>query len=128
MEEKQVDFRDDVWELLALDGSQMPVAIFNGPICTTTGLYRITDIDVDEAKALIAKHGYVSAVGHAASAEVLSHILGVDVAMNRIEYIQEVGQKVIALRLRVRPPEGKILTAEEMLQVGFSLQLLQRLE
>jgi hypothetical protein len=28
----------------------------------------------------------------------------------------------------VRPPEGRILTAAEMFQIGFGLQLLERLD
>ena len=107
---------------------QYPVAIFNGPVCTTNGLYRISDLEVEEAKTLLAQHGFVSAVGHQASAQVLSAILEVDVPMQRIEYLQAVGQKAIALKLNIRPPEGQILSAEEMFKVGFELKLLERME
>ena len=72
--------------------------------------------------------GFISAVGHEASAEVLSYILEVDVPMNRIEYVQKLGQKAIALKLTIRPEEGRILTAAEMFQVGFGLQLMERLD
>lgn len=108
-------------------GNTYPIAIFNGPVCTTNGLYRISDLGVEEAKELIARHGFESAVGHEASAQVLSAILEVEVPMNRIEYSQAVGQKAIALKLNVRPPEGQILSAEEMFKVGFELKLLERI-
>jgi len=121
-----------VWEelqdLVMLDGGHFPVVLFNGPICTTTGLYRVSDIEIEEAKRLIRTYGFVSAVGHRASAEVLSSILAVEVPMNRIEYSQKVGQKAIALKLKIRPAEGRILTASEMIQIGFNLLLLERLE
>ncbi|HHT67985.1 MAG TPA: YddF family protein [Firmicutes bacterium] len=119
---------EELQELLLLDGSQLPVVLFNGPICTTAGLYRVTDIDVDEARLLISIYGFESAVGHEASAQVFSNILETDVPMNRIEYVQKVGQKAIALKLKIRPEEGRILSASEMFQIGFVLQLMERLE
>lgn len=118
---------EEIWELASLDGLEYPVAIFNGPVCTTNGLYRISDLTVEEAKTLINHYGFESAVGHDASAKVLSDILEVDVPMKRIEYAQSIGQKAIALKLSIRPPEGQILTAEEMFRVGFELKLLERI-
>lgn len=119
---------EDLKDLVLPGGDHYPVAIFNGPICTTTGLYRVTLLDVEEAKELIRTFGFVSAVGHHASAEVISNILEAEVPMNRIEYSQKIGQKAIALKLKIRPPEGVVLSAAEMLQVGFELLLLERLE
>ncbi len=119
---------EDLEDLLLLRGENYPIVLFNGPICTTTGLYRVTLLSIDEARELIQTFGFVSAVGHRASAEVLSQVLEAEVPMNRIEYQQKIGQKAIALKLRIRPPEGLILTASEMLQIGFDLVLLERLE
>jgi iron(III) transport system permease protein len=83
---------------------------------------------VDEARHLVHLHGWVSAVGHEATAAVLSRILRVNVPMNRVEYQQQVGQLAIALTLNQRAPEGQVLSVEEMLKIGFSLLLLERLE
>lgn len=125
--EGQVGVCQELQELLLMDGARLPVVLFNGPICTTTGLYCVTEIEAEEARELIRDLGFVSAVGHAATAEVLSHVLEANVVMNRIEYAQKVGQKAIALKLKIRPAEGRILTAREMLQIGFELLLLERL-
>jgi hypothetical protein len=119
---------EELQDLVMRGGDHAPVVIFNGPICTTTGLYRVSDLEIEEAKRLIQTFGFVSAVGHRASAEVLSSILEAEVPMNRIEYSQRVGQKAIALKLKIRPAEGRILTASEMIQIGFNLLLLERLE
>lgn len=119
---------ENLEELQLPSDGPYPVALFNGPICTTTGLYRVTLLDVEEAKDLIRTFGFVSAVGHRGSAEVFSQILGADVPMNRIEYSQKIGQKAIALKLKIRPPEGLILSAAEMAQIGFELLLLERLD
>lgn len=107
--------------------ANLPVAVFNGLVCTSNGLYRISDLTAEEAQELIERHGFVSAVGHAASAQVLSEVLGVKVEMNRIHYVQAVGQKAIALVLEVRPAEGEVLSAPEVRAVGFCLKLMERL-
>ena len=126
--EERMHACEELQEPLLLGGEYLPVVLFNGPICTSAGLFRVTDLEVDEARQLIRNFGFISAVGHEASAEVLSYILEVDVPMNRIEYVQKLGQKAIALKLTIRPEEGRILTAAEMFQVGFGLQLMDRLD
>lgn len=108
--------------------SNLPVAIFNGTVATTNGVYSISDIDVKTAKDYIAQNGFISAIGHEATAQVLSEILGFHIPMNRIQFHQQIGQKAIALKLNQRPPEGQILNKEEVEKVGFSLKLIQRLE
>ncbi len=107
--------------------ANLPIALFNGAICTSNGLYRISDLTAVEARELIQRYSFVSAVGHEASAQVLSDVLGVQVEMNRIQYVQAVGQKAIALVLQIRPGEGEILSAAEMRAIGFCLKLMERL-
>ncbi|HPT83759.1 MAG TPA: YddF family protein [Limnochordia bacterium] len=112
----------------ALGAESLPVVLLNGPVCTSTGLYRVSELDVERARSLVRLYGWVSAVGHEAAAAVFSRILGVAVPMNRVEYAQQAGQLAIALQLRQRAREGQILSVEEMLQIGFRLLLLERLE
>ncbi|HHW71771.1 MAG TPA: YddF family protein [Firmicutes bacterium] len=125
---RQPELADEVRELLALDGDLLPVVLLNGPVVTSTGLFGVSQVTVDEARHLVHLHGWVSAVGHEATAAVLSRILRVNVPMNRVEYQQQVGQLAIALTLNQRAPEGQVLSVEEMLKIGFSLLLLERLE
>ena len=101
---KQLELAEDVLELLALDGDVLPVVLLNGPVVTSTGLYRVREVDVEEARRLVRLYGWVSAVGHAATAAVFSRILAVDVPMNRVEYTQRAGQLAIALKLHQRGP------------------------
>ncbi len=122
------DLEQDLADLAALDGAPLPIVIFNGPICTTNGLYRLSDLSAAEAKKLLKADGFISAVGHEASAQVLSELLGVEISMNRIQYSQSAGQKAIVLNLNYRAPEGRVLSREEMLEVGFELKLLERLK
>lgn len=106
----------------------MKIALFNGVVVTTNGLYRVSDILPEDARALVFDCGFVSAIGHKATAEVMSAILGLQVPMNRIQYRQEVGQKAIVLKLNQRPPEGRVLDRQQMQEIGYSLKLIERLE
>ncbi len=108
--------------------SELPIGIFNGTVVTTDGLYRIRQISIEEAKQLVASRVIESAVGHLAAAELLSDILAVTITENRVQFIQQPGQLAIALKLNIRPQEGAVLTMHEMLSVGFTLRLIERLE
>lgn len=104
------------------------VAIFNGTVATTNGVYRISDIDLDSVKKLICKNGFISAIGHKSTAETISDLLNMNIDMSRINFKQEVGQKAIVFKLNKRPPEGSILSREEIEEIGYSFKLMERLE
>lgn len=106
----------------------LPVGLFNGTVATTNGLYRISDIDIATAKSYIEKNGFISAIGHEATAEIMSDVLGVAISMNRIQFYQEIGQVAIAFKLNERPPEGDVLNREEVERIGYSFKLMERLE
>ncbi len=106
----------------------LPVGLFNGTVATTNGLYRIKDIEVDSAKRYIKQNGFISAIGHEATAETMSDLLGVKITMNRIQFHQEVGQIAIVFKLNERPPEGVLLNREELERVGYGLKVMERLE
>ena len=106
----------------------LPVALFNGVVATTNGLYRISNIDIELAKKLIKEHGYISAIGHEATAEIMAELLEAEISLNRIQFSQKVNQLAIVFKLKVRPPEGIILSKEELLNIGFEFKLMERLE
>lgn len=106
----------------------MKVALFNGTIATTNGVYKVSDIDIDSAKKLIFKNGFISAIGHESTAEIISDLFGMDIPMNRIQFKQKVGQKAVVFKLNQRPPEGSVLSRDEIEKIGYSLKLMERLE
>lgn len=106
----------------------MKVGIFNGTIATTNGIYKISDIDVENAKKLLCENGFISAIGHRATAEAISDAFNMDIPMNRMNFEQEVGQKAIVFKLNKRPPEGCILSRDEIEEIGYSFKLMERLE
>ncbi|OOM81864.1 hypothetical protein CLPUN_07260 [Clostridium puniceum] len=108
--------------------SNMKVGIFNGTIATTNGLYRVSDITIDEAKKLMSKNGFISAIGHNSTAEAISDSFNMNIPMSRIDFKQQIGQKAIVFKLNRRPPEGSILSRTEIDEIGYSFKLMERLE
>ena len=106
----------------------MKIGIFNGTVATTNGVYKISDISVEDSKKLICKNGFISAIGHKSTAEAISDTFNMNIPMNRINFKQEVRQKAIVFKLNRRPPEGSILCREEIERIGYSFKLMERLE
>ena len=102
------------------------LAILNTSILTVTGIFELKDITLQEAQQLVKDNNILSAVGHQSTADILTTLLGVQVPMNRIMFEQEVGQKCLVFKLNGRPEEGKILTQQEIEEIGYKFQLLTR--
>lgn len=106
----------------------LPVGLFNGTVATTNGLYSIKDIDLDTAKKYVNQYGFISAIGHEATAEIMTELLEKDIKMNRIQFHQEIGQIAIVFKLNVRPPEGDVLNKDDLEKVGYRLKIMERLK
>jgi len=102
------------------------VGILNTSIITADGNYTLTTITTIQAQELAQNNQILSAVGHEATAQVLTTILGVDIPVNRILFAQEVGQQAIVLKINGRIPEGKILSLEDIEEIGYTLKLMVR--
>lgn len=111
-----------------MENKKLPIVLFNGPVITTTGLYRISDIELGPAKKLVEAYNFISAIGHEATAEIMSELLGVSVPNNRIKFEQAVDQLALVFNLNERPLEGVILSKAEINKIGYSLKLIKRLE
>lgn len=103
----------------------MKVAILNTSIVTNDGNYTLESISLEQAIEL-ASGETDSAIGHESTAQILTELLGVNVPMNRQMFAQSAGQQAIVFKLNGRPPEGKILSKEEIEAIGYSFKLLTR--
>ncbi|MBK5253902.1 MAG: DUF1874 domain-containing protein [Peptostreptococcaceae bacterium] len=111
-----------------MENKNLPIVFLNGTVATTNGIYRIRDIDLESAIKLVNKHTYISAIGHEATAEIMTELLGVKIVLNRIQFKQEVNQMAIVFKLNDRPTEGVVLSKKEVEAIGHSLKLMERLE
>lgn len=108
------------------------ITVLNTPILTKFGKYQYNEISLDRAREIAQQaNGFnqlVSAVGHQSTCDILTKLLGVTIPMNRIEHKQEIGTAALIFKLKGRPEEGKILTVEEIEEIGYNFGLLIRLE
>ena len=104
----------------------MKIGILNCAICTEPGEYSFEKSSLEDVKELLKENDFVSAIGHQSTAEVLTELIGIDIPMNRIQFSQEAGQTAIVFRLLGRIPEGKILSREEIEEIGYEFCTLTR--
>ena len=65
------------------------------------------NVSLEEAKTLVRESdGWTSVVGHADTAAVISGLLGVDVAYNRVAVTLEKGDTILVAQVNGRLPEG----------------------
>ena len=108
----------------------MKLGILNTSIITAEGTFELKGITLEEAKKLIKnnKENILSAVGHQSTADILTELLGLEIPVNRINFIQEAQQSALVFKLNGRAPEGVILSREEIETIGYKFQILKRIK
>ena len=84
---------------------------------------RLKKISKDQAVEILKNNEFVSAVGHQATADVLTEILGVQIPMNRIAVKMERGDIGIHFFLKQRLPEGAVLGREDLERLEYDFIL-----
>jgi len=107
------------------------LTLLNTSILTSFGTYTYEPLSLEEARALVSEFqregkSIQSAIGHQTTADLLSALLGIAVAVKRIEYRQTIEDIALIFKLKGRPPEGKVLSREELEEMGYEFGLLQR--
>jgi len=97
--------------------------ILNSPVLTNFGIFTYKPISLSEAIEQL-KQGFVSAVGHEATANFLTQITGIQIPVNRVQIQMKPGDRAIVFQVLTRLPEGKVLSFEELKAVPYRLGLL----
>jgi len=80
-------------------------------------------IVLTEAQEILSEVDFTSAVGHEATAKVLSELIGINISYNRITVKLKSGDMGLHFALKTRLPEGKVLTEEELKQLNYEFVL-----
>ena len=107
---------------------KMPSSLYllNTPILTEYGEYSFKKISKEEAIEEMG-YGFVSAIGHEGTANLMSQLTGMTIPVNRVAIKMQPGDKAVVFRVLTRLPEGKVLSYEELSQIPYEFGLLQRL-
>ena len=103
--------------------------LINSPILPNYGVFRLSgEISLAKARAMV-RVGFESAIGHEATAVLLSQLLGVDVPEIRQRVQLLVGEKALVFRVKQRLPEGCIIQdIDELSRIPYEFSLLERIE
>lgn len=107
------------------------LTFLNAAIITAHGAFEFQRLSLKEAREIVAEfqesnRKISSAIGHAATAELMTRLLKFPVPQNRIDFIQTVEDAALVFKLKKRAPEGVILTGEELEEIGYEFGLLTR--
>jgi len=107
--------------------------LFNASVLTSYGTFRFELLSFDEAREIVHKYKkenkeIVSAVGHQATAEVMSEILEFTVEKKRLNFSQNIDEAALIFKLKTRAEEGEILSRAEIEEIGYEFGLLTKIE
>lgn len=107
------------------------LTFLNAAIITAHGTFEFQKLSLREAREIVGEfqksnRRIASAIGHAATAELMTRLLKFPVPPNRIDFKQQVEDAAIVFRLNKRAAEGVILTLEELEEIGYEFGLLTR--
>jgi hypothetical protein len=85
---------------------------------------KVSEISLQEAKNILSG-GFISAVGHQATADILSKLLDIPVLFNRVEVKLQKGDVLIVFQLLKRLEEGKVLTEEEIKNLPYKIMKVE---
>lgn len=107
------------------------LTFLNAAIITAHGAFEFQKLSLREAREIVGEfqnsnRKISSAVGHAATAELLTRLLNFPVPQNRVDFLQTTSDVALVFKLKKRAPEGVVLTGEELEEIGYELGLLTR--
>lgn len=104
------------------------IYILNSPVLTAYGLWRFSGpLTPKAAREKLAEQPVQSAIGHAATAILLSELLEHEVKVQRQAVTFTPGDAALVFRLKARPPEGVVFNLEELRALPYELAWLEYL-
>jgi hypothetical protein len=92
----------------------------NFPACL-----RVREVSLEDVKKLLScESNFVSAVGHQATADLLTKLLNIQIPFNRVQISLNSNDILIVFQLQTRLEEGKILTEQELQHFQYKFLLV----
>jgi len=88
-------------------------------------ILEIQPLSLDEVKKIVQEKPFISAVGHDATARLLTNLLETLVPFNRRPITLKDGDEVIVFQILTRLPEGAVLTLSELKNVKYAFLLVK---
>ena len=104
--------------------------LFNTTIMPNGGIYINQKIDLGTAKKVCSMfEEHTSALGHQGAVDAFNALGFFDgqVSLNRVPVTMTSGDAAIALKVIGRLPEGKVLSLEELREIGFEFYLIRHI-
>jgi hypothetical protein len=109
----------------------MKVYLLNTTVIPCQGLWDVQPCELRYARYLAGMKDHkgdpyvISAVGHSSTAELLSTLLDAPIAANRLTVQPQEKDILLCFKLKQRPPEGRILTVDEIEEIGYEFFLME---
>lgn len=100
------------------------ITILNTSILTNHGIFQYYPIPLEKAKELVHSNSFQSAIGHESTAKIISDLLDIECPVNRIQYKQMPEEQALVFKLKGRSPEGKVLSKEEIEEIGYEWAII----
>jgi hypothetical protein len=79
----------------------------------------VREMALQEVKQFLKNYGFISSIGHASTAELLTSLLEMRVEMNRIQIKLEPSDVAVVFQLQSRLNEGQVLSREELEKLQY---------
>jgi hypothetical protein len=109
----------------------MKVYLLNTTVIPCQGLWDVQPCELRYARYLAGMKDHkgdpyvISAIGHSSTAELLSTLLDAPIAANRLTVQPQEKDILLCFKLKQRPPEGRVLTVEELEELGYEFFLME---
>ena len=120
-------YSEFVWDDEPSKTINQRIVFCNFPYVAGYGSFQHTEISLSEAEKLVSECGdnWLSAIGHDATAQLLSELFGKRISVNRVDYQYQPGDIQLILRLKKRQPEGSILNRETLEKIGYTFSIIE---